>query len=57
MRISSGALIYARLYGDKDLDRRYGDGRMYVSVKQFQTYALHFSDDMKKGVGRVIMLG
>lgn len=43
----NSTLMYANLYGDKDSDRRYGEGVMPVSVKEFQTHALHISDDVK----------
>lgn len=35
----SGILMYSDLYGDKDVERRYGEGMMSPSVKEFHTYA------------------
>lgn len=39
--------MYANLYGDRDLDRSYGEEAMFVSLKKFQTYTGHISDDVK----------
>lgn len=39
--------MYANLYGDKDLDRRFAEGMMFVSVKEFQTYDVYISEDVK----------
>lgn len=45
-------LMYASLYGDRDMNRRYGEGVMYMSIKEFQRYPLHISDDVKGKDGR-----
>lgn len=41
------SVIYTSLYGKKDVVRRYEEGVMSVSVKEFQTCALHIFDDVK----------
>lgn len=43
----SGPVIYDNLYGDMDLERRQWEGVMSASVKEFQTYAVHFNNDVK----------
>lgn len=42
-----GRLMFTNLYGNKDLDCRYGEGMMFVSVKELHTYAVHISNDVK----------
>lgn len=48
----SGTLMYTSLYGDRSLDRRYGDGVMSVRVTEFQTYAVYINDYVKDSDGR-----
>lgn len=48
----TGILICVNLYGDKDLDRRFGERVVSVSRNQFQKYYLHISDDMKESNGK-----
>lgn len=43
----SGTLMFANFYGDTDLERRYGEGVMTMSVKKFQTYTVINTDDVK----------
>lgn len=50
--VYSGAQMYANLYGDKDSDIRYREGVTPVSMKEFQPYAVHISDDAKEIDGR-----
>lgn len=43
----SGLLMYANLYGAKDLDKRDKKGVIRLSVIEFKTYALRLRDDVK----------
>lgn len=43
----NGTLKYSKLYGDKDLDSAYGEEVISVIVKEFQVYAVHFSNYVK----------
>lgn len=47
IRHYSDMLIYANLYDDMDLNIKYGEKVMSVSVNEFQTHAAHTSDDVK----------
>lgn len=49
----SGTLIYANLYGDKDGERKYGEGVISVSEIDFSTYAVHICDELKESAGTV----
>lgn len=49
----SGTLMYTSMYSDKELDRSYGEGVMFESVKEFKTYSAHITDDVKNIDGRV----
>lgn len=49
-------LMHANLYCDKDLDRRYEEAVLSVSVMELQTYAVHISNDVKERGGGVITL-
>lgn len=44
---NSTTLMYTNLYGDKELEGRYGMGVKLVGVEEFQTYASHISSDVK----------
>lgn len=48
----SRTLMYGNLYVDKDLDRRYREGFISVSLKEFQRYAVHISNLVKENAGR-----
>lgn len=48
----SGALMYANLYGYKNLDKIYGNRLRSVDVKELQRYAVHISNDAKHSGGR-----
>lgn len=47
----SAALMYGNLYGNEDLDRMDWEGRMSVSSRELQTYAVNISDDVKDIAG------
>lgn len=40
----NGTLVYNNLYRDKDVERKYEEGMMSVSVNEFQTYAVRISN-------------
>lgn len=40
-------LIYTNLYVGKDLDRRYGQRMMSVSLEEWQTYAVDISKELQ----------
>lgn len=46
-------LLYYDLYGDKHLDRKYGEILMSVSVKDFTRYALYTSNGVKDSDRRI----
>lgn len=48
----TGTLIFPNLYGEKNLDRRYGEEVIFVSLKEIQKYAVHIGDDVKDSAGR-----
>lgn len=50
----SGTLMYTSLYRYKDVERRYSEGVMSVSMKGSQICALHISDDVKSGIGEIL---
>lgn len=52
IRYYSGTLLYANLYDAKDFNRRYGEGLISVSLKEFHTYAIHVHSDVKYSVRR-----
>lgn len=43
----SGTQMYTMLYGDRDVEKRYGKGVMSMSVKETLTYNMHIFDDTK----------
>lgn len=49
MRIGycSSKLILTNLYGHSYVERKYEKGVISVSVREFRTYALHISDEVK----------
>lgn len=44
----SSTLVPIGLYEDKVVEKRYGREVISLSVKEFQTYTLHISDDVKR---------
>lgn len=49
---SNSRLIYTIFYGDKELDRRYEEGGIYVNVNKPQTFVLPTSYDLRDSGGR-----
>lgn len=47
IRYCSGTTIYANLYWNRDVERRYGEGVTSLSVRDFQTNVVHSSDDVR----------
>lgn len=39
-------LMFANLFGDKDLDNNFEEVVMSLSLKKFQTYAAHITNDL-----------
>lgn len=38
--------MFTKLYADKNVEKRYGERLMSVSAKEFNTYAVHVSEDV-----------
>lgn len=53
----SGTLMCSNLFGDKDIERRYGKGVMSVSVKEFQPYACISLITWREEIEKVSKLG
>lgn len=53
IRNYSTMLMHVNLYGQKDLDWRYDETVMSVSVKDLQAYAVYISEDVKVSDGRI----
>lgn len=57
IEFDSGTLIYANLYGDEDLRRKFREEVMPQTVSDFQMHIVHISDDMKECYGRIYHSG
>lgn len=44
--------MYTNLYRNNNDERRFGEGLILVNVREFQTIAMHMSDDVRESNGK-----